>query len=414
MLLTLLLACDFAESSADPAEVTGATDPITVSADPAQYADTWLVVVHSSRTSGELPESWDALVAISRDGARPERLNSSHFKGLMPCYEIVIAAGIPDRQGAGLLSEGLRVSGVDNYIKNAGAYVGPDPRIDAACEPAVVTAADGPDIAVSRAGALHLSLSLPDAVHERALEGVADPKKLADATSWSAPLPVQTIGTVSLGAGYTAVGLDGVAQDCTVTGFSALTEGQPHFGYFQRGELDSPGCGEPRIHAVLSCDAAEVALVVPAGSTPPTVHGLAPSTPQPLSEHLRSLDRFQSIHRDLSAQAARLDASLQESGTVGEVTGTTLQHIGVELITGEGLNVCGYDDLNAPLHAVVDADRQVVLPFVALPWTTPVGIAQVGSSWRWIVRDWTGTWELRDTEGDVVSRWERMFCDCAC
>ncbi|MDG1481539.1 MAG: hypothetical protein P8R54_18225 [Myxococcota bacterium] len=411
MLFSLLIACE-PFGSATPPEVS--RDPIATAAHPESYEDTWMVVVHTSRTRGELPATWDALVAISRDGARPERLESSHFKGLLPCDEIVVAAGIPEREGALLLSEGLRVSGVDNYVKNAGAYVGPDPRMAEACSTTALPAHSGAQLAVSRGGVLHLPLRLPDTVHARALEGADEPHASEDKTRWTAALPVQAVGEIELGMMFTAVGLDGMAQECSVSGFSVLTEGQPHFSDLQDGTLDAPGCGTPRIHAVLSCDAPEVALVVPREEAPPRVHGLTEAAPGVFSETLRSEDSFQALYRTLTAQASELGVPLSEASAGSVVSGSSLRRVGLHLTTGEGLDVCGGADLSAPLHAITDAEGAVVMPFVSLPWRTPIGIAQEGGAWRWIVRDWTGSWALLDATGAVLDHWEREYCDCSC
>lgn len=411
MLFSLLLACELVETPTSPG---ASRDPIATASSPESYQDTWLVVIHTSRVRGELPESWDALVAISRDGARPERLESSHFKGLLPCHEIVVAAGIPEREGALLLSEGLRVSGVDNTVKNAGAYVGPDPRMAEVCSATVLPEHSGAQLAVSREGALHLPLRLPDTVHSRALEGAGEAHVSDDPTRWSAMLPVETVGETTLGAAYTAVGLDGVAQDCLVTGFSVLTEGQPHFSDLQDGALDAPSCGIPRIHAVLSCDAPEVALVVRGEMTPPRVHGLAEAEPDVFSDALRSEASFQELHRALTTQASGLGTPLLEAPVASAVSGSSMRRVGLHLTTGAGLDVCGGADLSAPLHAITDAEGAVVMPFVSLPWRAPVGIAQEAGAWRWIVRDWTGSWSLLDVTGAVLEQWEREFCDCAC
>jgi hypothetical protein len=416
MLFSLLLACDspaLSEAPAASSAPVAPADPAPLAADPARYGETWLVVVNSSRTPGELPESWDALVAISRDGARPERLRSSEFKGLMPCYEIIVAAGIPDLAGARLLSEGLRVSGVDNYIKNAGTYVGPDPRIDEACQGPASVSTDAVSIAASRAGALYLPLSLPDAVAERAMESAGAQAMLGDATTWSAPLTVQTIGDVSLGAAYSVIDLAGEVQTCQVDGFVVLTDGEPHFGYYQEGDQSAPGCGQPRIHARLSCDAPDAALVVADGAPLPALLPITEPESAPLPEAARAHDSFQSLHRTLTGQAAERGAPLVEvSSAVG--VSDSLRYLQVRLMTGEGNNLCGGEDLNTTLYAVMDVQGGLVMPFVDMDWTRPVAVIQQGETFSWLSQDWTGSWELREAGGEILSQWYREYCDCGC
>ena len=71
-----------------PAATAPPVDPIPAAADPTRYDGAWLVLVQASRETGVLPDSWPILFGIEMSGVRPERLNTGHYKGLMPCYEI--------------------------------------------------------------------------------------------------------------------------------------------------------------------------------------------------------------------------------------------------------------------------------------------------------------------------------------
>ena len=85
-----------------------------------------------------------------------------------------------------------------------------------------------------------------------------------------------------------------------------------------------------------------------------------------------------------------------------------------QLITGDGVDTCGGDDINTALVAAIDADGAVVTPFIEADWSQPIGLARIGGADHWLMQTWTGSWMLLSADGEVVYRWERGFCDCAC
>ena len=102
---------------------------------------------------------------------------------------------------------------------------------------------------------------------------------------------MQTIGEVSIGQAFTVAG-DGPVRACSVTGFEAVLEGQPHFSYIDsESELSRPMCGEMVAHAVLDCDSSiGAALVVGGGVAAPDLHVLPPLALG--TQFLRSAKRY--------------------------------------------------------------------------------------------------------------------------
>ena len=422
MITILLLACDGSTPEGESASSTlpmapaVAADPIPVTDDPARYGDAWLVLLQSSKEDGKVPESWAALSAAGIEGVAPERLDSGHYKGLMPCYEIVVAMGTADKSAASTISKALTAAGVDNYMKNAGPYIGPDPRIEAACSATASNdAPDGVRIAVSRDGALRVPLDLPEALAERALAGLTVSMRGEDPSAWSASIPVQTIGEVSVGQTFT-VAADGAARDCAVTGFEAVQEGQPHFSYIDTTELLSrPMCGQMMAHAVLDCDSSiGAALVVDAGTAAPSLHILPPLSLRELAPEVRQHDSFAAVHAELTAQAQGMEEALSEEIAAADIDGTGLTWLRAQLTTGEGLDFCGNNDINAVLVATLDADGAISAPFITTGWSQPMALARIGGVDHWLMRTWTESWELLSSDGEVVYRWNRDFCDCTC
>ena len=136
LLLSALLACTdtTGPAAATPPErgaqarearetARATADPIPTAPNPKAYSQAWLVLLKSSKVKGELPDAWTALQASSL-AVRPERLDSGHFKGLMPCYEITIAAAEADKSKAKALSQELKAA---EERRASSPHAGPTP-----------------------------------------------------------------------------------------------------------------------------------------------------------------------------------------------------------------------------------------------------------------------------------------------
>ena len=142
----LMLAC-VALLGCEDGEPTGPETPTTVKTetpdiprtaprvDGAEYSEAWLVILASSAQPGETPAALATILAEPEafPGATPIRLDSSRYKGLMPCFEVVAALATPEQATARALSEILRERGLDHYIKNTGRWVGERPAVEESC-----------------------------------------------------------------------------------------------------------------------------------------------------------------------------------------------------------------------------------------------------------------------------------------
>ena len=100
---------------------------------PDQRSNHWLVIVHSSKTEAEpyITAEYETSTApviekLRSAGITPMALNSSRYKQLMPCWNILIAGSSAKKSTARSLSRKLTAAGIDNYVKQAGKYVGAD------------------------------------------------------------------------------------------------------------------------------------------------------------------------------------------------------------------------------------------------------------------------------------------------
>ncbi len=219
----------------------------------AARADQFWVILGSKRDPNEEIPGLRTLAAHPEVKAQVERLPSSRFKNLMPCYTVTVAGASADKRVALELSKALRGIGVDNYVKNAGAYVGPNPALDAWCaqgEPE----ARGLVLRGEAAGAF-LPIDLPAETTATLLQQAAAPKVFqADVATWYGELPVQKVGAHKLDDAIAVRDLTtGAVTSCTISSFGAATLGVPHFGW-REAPMSTPGCGSPRIVASLRCE----------------------------------------------------------------------------------------------------------------------------------------------------------------
>lgn len=181
-----------APSSAPPgpdAPPAGALPALVTAPAEAALADRFLVVLGSKRDAEEAIPALAALASHPEVAATPARLASSRFKNLMPCYTVTIAGALDDKAEALAVSAALKGIGVDNYVKNAGAYVPRSAAIDAYCEASPAAPAGAARILALVDGRPWLPLPAPDAVVANATRGAPHPKALgADFDAWYTPV----------------------------------------------------------------------------------------------------------------------------------------------------------------------------------------------------------------------------------
>lgn len=225
--------------------------PATVGSDAdAALTDHYLVILGSKLDPAERIPGVETLRGRPEIGAEVRQVLSSRFKNLMPCLAVTIAGASPDKKAAVALSKKLTAIGVDNYVKNAGAWVGPSSAIDAYCAAGDAPITDEVRVAARADGALWLPLPSSAAELSALAEKTTPPRALSDDyDAWIQPLGATEAKTYRVVDATT-----GRERTCQTTEDALLTLGTPHFGARQGEEGPSaPTCGSPARFHRLEC-----------------------------------------------------------------------------------------------------------------------------------------------------------------
>lgn len=427
-----LLACSGTESAPAPAP-TDEAPPVPVStpratpvldvwADGAAYSEQWLVILSSKEELGHVPEGLTALEGLADVVSHPVRLSSSQFKGLMPCYEIVVAEAFSDRKQAIAYSRELTARGIDNYPKNAGAFVGTQAPVEAYCAERRAPAGDGCEdfgFVESWGGEVFLDLDLSEQIEAR-ISLDAPPRKLTD-QAWVAELPQESLEGLANGDAVALYGWGGEpAGRCTVSGFVALTRGTAHWGW----EQDAPGCGEPEAFARLDCggggEGADYA--VREGGALPLMRPREAQASQVTAglEALQAQPLYQDLRRQLEAESG--DQRLEEGPEVQvwEGDGGSWLSVTSWLFTGEGMDMCGADEINRRVTGVwrLEADGSLgALAWVRdTSWTELVALGDLDGdgSPEVVEQSFPSEVVVRDPSGVEQCAQRIAYCDCPC
>lgn len=416
-------AAPAASSTAGASRAPAAADPKGVAAigSPADaaLADRWLVILASDRDPAKPPP----VTSTIRDGVerKVQRLNSGRFKNLMPCYAITIADALPERAAALAFSKQLKAQGVDNYVKNAGSWVGPSAAVDAWCGAGDDAGTGAVASLVVAGGRFWMPVEAPAEVVANAVAGVKGaPVPLSDDyDAWRHAYSVDTIGTVTKGASYRALdAATGRALTCTVRTLTALTVGTPHFGALEGGPLKGPACGEPGFYAELECDAPAIDGTWVAAPATTALGGYAPVGPGTEAQKV-------------AAQAA-LTAGTDWDADVADLPGEQVTrdvHVtrwkgpGGEVALVEGLReagngVCGGDAQSWATVFPVDGKGlgAALAPFVNTPFGDAVGLLDTDGDGRpeLVTRSFPTTVTVTALDGTLVTEASPAFCDCGC
>ena len=402
----------------DPVDAAGEEPIMMTRLPPERYSNNWLVITQSTEQVEPVSPELVALSEVDPLLVAPDQLHSGEFKGLMPCWVTTIAGGAEDRGDAVAILERVKAAGIDAYLKNAGEYVGPAAATIEMCEQLRTDLAECPDgarVAHVVDGAWQVALTLPEGVLQAALSGASQAKRATErGDAWTAPLVVQTLGSVAVGDGFTVQPIANEASlSCSVTGFAATTLGMPHFGM---ASADEPTCGSPQAFAVLDCaeDVVQSGLAVAPGE-PIAAWTLAPAiegeSDSDLIATVRSLPMIRSVYERALADAG--ERSLQQSVRVTPATRGAARTAIVELtfFTGEGRADCGMDDV---VHRVGIAVTEEGIPVSAatdLSFAEVAGLVTLpsGGQAALVTAPWFGGMRLSDTCGLDVA-----YCDCAC
>lgn len=400
-----------------PAPATEAAPARPLPPDEPGLAEHWLVIVASKLDPAETDAPRAAAAAVPGTNARV--VLSSRYKNLMPCYHVAIADGLADKAAALALSKTLSAAGVDNYVKNAGAYVGASAALDAFCARlgpgGAVEAGDTGQhrfltVAGDRAfvpvdGEIPAALKLPD------------PAPLGEGfRAWIQPLPETGSQVRDPARTWTAVRVGtGEAKRCAETGLVVLTLGTPHFGVLQAPAPPSePSCGAPALFAGLDCALEPGVWVAVADGSPAGWRQTdAGSEPQlaALKAELDRLPAWSSFSDPGGGPVQRTTSLARYAGPKGAVW------VGQGAAESE-MGICGGDALN--LRAVWAAGEaglgQRLGEWQESRFSELEGLVDVdGDGVPEIVwSEFPDTLHLSRLDGAELTTFEVAYCDCAC
>lgn len=380
-------------------------------ADPRAFDQRVLVILSSSLTPGAQPAGLDQVAALP--DAAPARLDSTWFKGLMPCYEIVVAGGFVDIASARALSTQLKAKGVDHYLKRAGAYTGDRPELASAC--AAMRAPAQGDARFALIEGPGARLPLDSELETRILEGAPKVSALDPrGEAWGAPLPVQTVDRWSKGQTLTGLSFESGPIDCTIQEFAVGITGTPHFGWYE-GDRRAPGCGSPHVYAALDCQADLLLAPGTSGGSVaakgPAVEVPAPTIPAAWSPRV-------------AAERAAAKAAATAQGTAWserwtarpfDVGTAALQLIQLVEQSGEGNWMCGQDEHFVSLVGLLGPDGTPLGPLFEASGWDPVGlVAPDGTGHPAIALREEITGSLRLISEQLDLSMDLAYCDCPC
>jgi len=381
-----------------------------VAADPAAYGDKVLVLLSAKVERGHAPDGLAKAAALP--GARAARLDSSHFKGLMPCYEVVVAGAFDDLVTAKRLAAALQAAGVDHTIKRAGTYVGPQKALDGAC-----AALHSPPKGDARFGFVEepgVALPLPAGLVERAVDGVAPVAATGDPSVWTRALPARTAGPFTVGEALRVADYQRGLTTCAVGGLSRGVVGQPHWGALEAG-LKAPACGDEALYAALPGCAAEGVVLMPwaadvevgvwagpeaAGADP----GAWAAQVGPWSAEAAEVARSHGLQPELRWASRPLRLGARE-----------LVLWTVELVAAPEAGGCGMPGYLRQAAGLVDRRGRPVAPMQVIDQHRVLGVIAPtpgGEPALHLREDLTGTQRLQGAGLDVTR--VRPYCDCPC
>ena len=400
-------------STGAPARPTSALDAVGSPAD-AQLADHWLVILGSKADPAEVIPGVDGIRA--EPGVAVRQLLSSRFKNLMPCYAVTVATATPDKKAALALATSLRAKGVDNYVKNAGSWVGPSAAIDAYCAAADAPVTDDVRVATRVGETLWVPVATTDAELTALTAAAPPPVSESDRyDAWRQPLAGGS------GQQYTLVdAANGVTQVCSSDAVALLTLGTPHFGVLQGEEKPSaPACGSPARFERLACPQSVTTgawVAVPAEAKVGTYSPLGPATALEADARTILADRT-----DWDAEPANFaeeDGPVERTVKVTRWRGPAGEVAVVEGRRAWGNGVCGGgDDVWFGVFATSGDTLGAALGEIqAESFAEVSGLVDLGADGRpdLVLSRFPTTVTVVGADGQTATSLAIDFCDCAC
>lgn len=430
VLAGLLVACGGATTfserpgGAGKPATSGAGEPplvVAASAAPALPPDDptlggqYLVILASKIDPAEVQPALDAVRSLGAPGAKARTLLSSRFKSLMPCYTVAIADAFADKKQALTLSKQLSAAKVDNYVKNAGDYVGPSAAVDAFCAGFASGQSASPNAAIVASAGGRGWIAMGGATPSP----LGDPVRLDDSYgAWSQSVPRDSYDESGPSSWLLVDPRTGATQSCKRKSVAALTLGTPHFGALQGDEKPTaPVCGEPALYSELDCAVSEgLHVAVPEGGRAPVVYKRGEGSLSALEAAAKAdLERVPGWHDfkpiDPSDEVRRAVTVTRFEGPAGVI-------LVVEGSIEDGEGVCGGDEVawRAVYAAQGDGLGRRLGPYIEEHFSRLEALIDVEADGApelltTAFPDETTLWRV---DGSELSRSSIAYCDCAC
>lgn len=196
---------------------------------------------------------------------------------------------------------------------------------------------------------------------------------------WRAPINGRAFDDVREGERIAVTDLGGRVVGCTVSRIEVLDRGASMDGFDGGG--DAPTCGAEEVWAALTCDDDTTGgIAVAADDETPTVWHL--DGPAPGSSADTATDRLWESGPWQAAVASareRDGAEMRENIAVTQWSGGDGAMFAVEAAvwTGTGDVSCGGDDINTHVVGIVNAEGEVVVPFIEIPYAYETDLTSI-------------------------------------
>ncbi|MEE2904649.1 MAG: hypothetical protein VYC39_20130 [Myxococcota bacterium] len=398
--------------------------------DGRQFNDHWLVILGALDKDGNPPKDWAATEnKLAKLGGQATATWSNYFKGLMPCWNIIVGKSFAKKADAQAFTKKLKKAGINNYYKHAGKFVGKDPRVERACkgtEQASVRKIPFFPL-VQFDGYALAPVTAPQPILARAMEKATNERPVDEARhAWIRDLIPLKIGDFSIGKRVRVFQSDGQeTKSCKVKKFVSLTWGTPHFSWrAERGELGESGCGTPQVMAKLDCgfgNEGEFAVgamgddnlqVTPIQDS--FVIAMKGEKMSPRHESLLRSTALTKAKRRAQNHAREQEAEVKtffNSLTIG-ASQQTVQH--VSFLTGHGDTTCGGDDFYQRLTSVLDENGQPKFEFFETEYEAIDSYIQFDNKDYFLIQGQFGAMSVRASNGKNLVSISKAFCDCEC
>jgi|GEM_PF-4957400 len=398
--------------------------------DGRQFDNHWLVILGALDKDGNPPKNWATTEhKLAKLGGQATATWSNYFKGLMPCWNIIVGKSFANESDAQAFTKKLKKAGINNYYKHAGKFVGKDPRVERACkgtEQASVRKIPFFPLVQFDGHAL-APVTAPQPILARAMEKATNERPVDEARhAWIRELIPLKIGDFSIGKVVRVYEGDGQkTKNCKVQRFVSLTWGTPHFSWrAERGELGESGCGTPQVMAKLDCgfgNEGEFTVGV-IGDENLRVTSIQDSfviatkgeKQSPRHEKLLKSTKLAQAKKRAQNHAREQETEVKtffKSNAIGS-SQRIIQH--VSFLTGHGDTTCGGDDFYQRLTSVLDENGHPEFEFLETEYEAIDSYIQFDNKDYFLIQGQFGAMSIRASNGKNLVSISKAFCDCEC